>query len=359
LDNDQQSELAKIVDELLMLVRESADFQTDDDVRSALLEASRAIATLRRRLAIVSDRYIVAVVGLTNVGKSTLLNALLGAELAPRRNGPCTAAPIEFASGDSLRVTVYHQRSLTRPTWRCPNVEAVHDRLAAVADDAGDLASREIRKVVVEAPIPLLTNGLVIADTPGFGAAQIAEAAGSHEAALKKYLQDDVSQVFWVVLAEQGIGKREKSFHDAFFGEVCDDVIVTGCDDWEAHDKERFQRRFAETFQSRMPRFHFVSGLQGMRARKAADSVGLEAAGITLLETRIRELIDRPGRVAAIQDSLLQLTADLRCWLSEYRDARRGRLKFWWRPDSWSRWSACMPESAIKKRLSAELGANL
>ena len=357
MDNNQQNELAKIVDELLMLVRESADFQADDDVRSVLLEASRAIVTVRRRLAIVSHRYVVAVVGLTNVGKSTLLNALFGAELAPRRNGPCTAAPIEFAYGDSLRVTVY-QRSLTRPTWRCTDVEAVHDRLAAVADDASDLASREIRKVVVESPIPLLTNGLVIADTPGFGAAQSAGAAGSHEAALKKYLQNDVSQVFWVVLAEQGIGKREKSFHDAFFGEVCDDIVVTGCDDWEAHDKERFRRRFADAFQSRMPRFHFVSGLQGMRARQASDSAGLEAAGITLLETRIRELSDCAGRITAIQDALLQLATDLRCWLSDYRDARRGRLKSWWRPDSWSRWSACMPESAIKRRLTTLLESN-
>lgn len=359
MNNNQQKELAKTVDELLMLVRESADFQADDDVRSVLLEASRAIATIRRRLAIVSDRYIVAVVGLTNVGKSTLLNALLGAELAPRRNGPCTAAPLEFAHGDSLRVTVYHQRSLTRPTWGCQDIEAIHDRLAAVADDAGDSASREVRKVVVESPIPLLTNGLVIADTPGFGAAQSAGAAGSHEAALKKYLEDDVSQVFWVVLAEQGIGKREKLFHDAFFGEVCDDIVVTGCDDWEAYDKERFRRRFADAFQSRMPRFHFVSGLQGMRARQAADSAGLEAAGITLLETRIRELIDCAGRIAAIQDTLLQLATDLRCWLCDYRDARRGRLKSWWRPDSWSRWSACMPDNAIKNRLSNELEAPL
>jgi hypothetical protein len=210
--------------------------------------------------------------------------------------------------------------------------------------------------VVVEAPIPLLTSGLVIADTPGFGAAQSAAADGSHEAALKKYLRDDVSQVFWVVLAEQGIGSREKSFHDAFFGEVCDDIVVTGCDDdWTMHDRERFRRRFADSFESRMPRFHFVSGLEGLRARQTNDVTGLEKAGITHLEARVRELADCQGRLVAKQDALLQLSEDLRCWLTDYRDSRHGRLKTWWRPDSWSRWAACMPGDAFKNRLSLQL----
>lgn len=353
--NDAQHELSVIVDEMLMLIRESADFHSDEDVKGVFMEACRAVATLRRRLAIICNRYVVGVVGLTNVGKSTLLNALLGAELAPRRNGPCTAAPIEFAYGEALRVTVYHQRGLTRPTWQCDNAQAVHERLAAVADDAGDAASREIRKVVVEAPIALLANGLVICDTPGFGAAQSAEAAGSHEASLKKYLQEDVSQVFWVVLAEQGIGKREMSFHNTFFGEVCDDIVVTGCDDWDTNDRERFRRRFASTFHSHMPQFHFVSGLQGVRARQAADPMGLEAAGIPLLESRIRELDDYRGRLAAIEAALLQLADDLRCWLTDYRDVRRSPLKSWWRPDSWSRWSACLPGNQTKVRLLTQM----
>jgi len=359
LDNIAQKELALIVDELLMLIHESADFHSNDEVRSILAEAGKAIGLLRRRLSVVSDRYIVAIVGLTNVGKSTLLNALFGAELAPRRNGPCTAVPIEFVYGNDLCVTVHYQRNMTRPIWRCKSIEEVHNRLSSVADDAGDSASRGVRKIVVASPNPLLTNGLVIADTPGFGAAQISEAAGSHEASLRKYLQDDVSQVFWVVLAEQGIGNREKSFHDELFSEVCDDIVVTCSEEWEPNDKNRFKRRFAESFQSRIPRFHFVSTLDGIRARNASDSVGLEAAGITHLETRIRELSNPLGRLSALEDGLLQFVTDLNCWLNEYRDDQRDGLKLWWRPDSWGRWSACLPKNLTKIRLSTQLGCPL
>jgi hypothetical protein len=160
-----------------------------------------------------------------------------------------------------------------------------------------------------------------------------------------------------VVLAEQGIGKREKGFHDTFFAQVCDDVVVTGCEEWDIIDRERFRRRFASVLDHRLRRFHFVSGLRGMEARKATDAAGLEAAGITLLESRIRELSQPMGRTSAIQEGLCQLADDLSYWLGSIRNERGDRFKVWWRPDSWSRWSVCMPQSAIKHRLSAQLGA--
>jgi hypothetical protein len=174
-----------------------------------------------------------------------LLNALFGQDLAPRRNGPCTAAPIEFVYGDKMQVNVEYYNSIQRPSFSCVTIEQVHERLSALADDGGAERSKSIKRVQVYAPLSLLKNGLVIADTPGFGAAQIEGAEGSHEDALKKYLVDNVSQVLWVVLGEQGIGKREFDFQEKMFAQICDDLIVTGCDDWNEKDKSRFRQRFA------------------------------------------------------------------------------------------------------------------
>ncbi len=353
---NRSEDLRPILDELLMLLVESMEYQRVPEVRAVYHEAKEMLLALRRRVLAASKQYVVAVVGLTNVGKSTLLNALFGEELAPRRNGPCTAAPIEFTYGDSLAVTAYHYRSMTRPTWSCPNVEKVHERLSALADDSGAERSRSIQRVVVQAPLPLLKHGLIIADTPGFGAAQTGGAEGSHEDSLRKYLVDSVSQVFWVVLAEQGIGKREKDFHDNMFGQVCDDVIVTGCDDWEPTDCDRFRHRFSQSFH-RLPRFHFASGLRGLKARKAGDDAALSEAGIKAIEDRVQELAGIGGRFESIQNSILALAGDLTYWLTEYRTDHE-TLKVWWRPDSWDRWTGQHRQNEFKQQLTTVLEKN-
>lgn len=344
-----------VVDELLMLVHESAEYYKDEDgVYAVLTEARRIIANIRRRLHCSDRRYVVAMVGLTNVGKSTLLNALLGDELAPRRNGPCTAAPIEFVFGDERRVTVHYHMRLRRPSWLCANTAAIHLRLQELADDRGAETSRAIRKVIVEVPHPLLAGGVVIADTPGFGAAQDHDAAGSHEDSLKNYLHQDVSQVIWIVLAEQGIGRREQQFYQQFLGDVCDDILVTGSEDWEVKDKDRFRRRFAAELGQRLPRFHFVSGLRGLQARRTGDLAGLEAAGITSLENRLRELADLSERQSVQIANLIQMAQELSLWLREYRDERGLPLERCWRPDSWYRWR-CLTGDAQIHELAAQL----
>ena len=249
---------------------ESSEFHRHDNLLAVLQEVVGTLRRLHTRARLASRRYVVAVVGMTNVGKSTLLSALLGSELAPRRNGPCTAAPIEFVNGDALRVTVHYHQSFRRPVSNCQDTEEVHQRLSQLVDDEGAEASQRIRKVEVQVPHPLLRHGLVIADTPGFGAAQLGEAARSHENALQQYLTHDVSQVFWLVLGDQGIGQRERLFYDKFCADVCDDVVVvTGSDDWEKTDRDRFRRRFSDLFGQRLPpRFHFASGLRGLQARE-------------------------------------------------------------------------------------------
>lgn len=349
-------ELRTLLDETLMLFSETVEYHRGHErVQAVLEEARQTLIGLRQRLRLDRSRYVVGVVGLTNVGKSTLLNALLGDDVAPRRNRPCTAAPVEFVHGDALRVIVHHHQSLHRPTYRCSNVEAVHHHLARLVDGSDGDASRNIRRVVVEAPLPLLEDGLVISDTPGFGAVQQAEAAGTHEAALKQYLQTEVTQVFWVVLADQGIGRREMEFHDRLLADVCDDVLVTGCEDWEEHERQRWRRRFIDAFSGRLPAFHFVSGLAGVEARRRGDERALEEAGITELEKRIRELAEPEGRHWAAQQQLRQLAEDLAYWLDQYRDERGWPLKPWLRPDSWARWSRNVPDTTLKQTMTSRL----
>lgn len=351
-----QPQLGSLLDELLMLLHESAVWhESHPAVRQVLTQAGRRVASLRERMTRARRQYVVAVIGLTNVGKSTLMNALLGADMAPHRNGPCTCVPIEFALGPRMCVTATYHDQFERPSWRCADENEVHDHLDRLVGAAARSSEQRIRKVVVEIPNPLLNHGLILSDTPGFGAATADGTEAEEETLLRAYLEREVTQVFWVVLADQGVGKREMSFHERVVGDRCDDLIVTGAEDWDDRDRERFRRRFSEAFPQRIPMFHFVSGLEGLKARASGDSQRLEQAGVTLLEDRIRRLATPHGRWESLEEVLLQLTGDLRYWLCDHRDDRGFPLRAWWRPDSWARWHSMVPIQPLKQHLTQVL----
>ncbi|HMO83413.1 MAG TPA: dynamin family protein [Lacipirellulaceae bacterium] len=348
--------MLQLVDELMLLLQETADFHRprNEAIARALDDVVQAIVRVHSRLRQFEGRYVVAFVGAANVGKSTLLNAVLGCEAAPSRNGPCTAAPIEFEFGEQIAITVHRRHCISRTFYRCANVEEIHGRLAKLVDDYSAQASQAISKVSVSLPSDVLRNKLVLADTPGFGAAQPGEADGSHERAVREYLQLSARQVFAVVLAEQGIGCREGHFFQQL-DNVCDDIIVTGSEDWLIDEQRRFKQRFRIEIGGQMPRMHFVSGLHGIRARTRGDAAMLESAGITRLEHHIRSLARPHGRLESLTGRILQIAEDVGEWLANRRDERNQPLSTRWRRDSWSRWLGASPDCAFKRHLTARL----
>ncbi|MGH9170773.1 MAG: dynamin family protein [Acidimicrobiales bacterium] len=144
------SELAELAAAASELARATGD-------RYAEL-ASRA-SRLAERLGV--GRFHVSVVGEFKVGKSTLVNALLGSDLLPTGVLPLTAVATEVSYG-APNATVVHLDGSRE--------QVVPDQIAAFVTEQGNPANeRKVDRVEVQLPTPLLEPGVVLVDTPGLG----------------------------------------------------------------------------------------------------------------------------------------------------------------------------------------------
>jgi len=141
----------------------------------------------------------VAIVGEFNAGKSTFINALIGADVAPTGVLPTTA-------------TLHHLRYATDPIARVhlnratADASASLERIVPVSELRATLMSTQpgtVRRVEILLPIASLTRVEVI-DTPGFNAPDASHA----EAARAAFEEADA--VLWLLDAGQAMKKTER-----------------------------------------------------------------------------------------------------------------------------------------------------
>jgi GTP-binding protein EngB required for normal cell division len=232
-----------------------------------------------------SQRYVLSMVGLTNVGKSTLAHALLGHPVAPARSGPATSIPVEYEhDNEPWRMQTIDERNLMVMDQKYESASALSIALERKVfnTDPTQEENGVSERIIVKGPMNLLEGGLVFADTPGFGAAQVGDNSGRHEVALAAYLQEHVHEVMFCLSAtNRMVSREEKEFFEAI-GHLCSTVVVTKWDaEPEAHDHEvtRYEGKFSELFP--MCQFMFVN------ARRAIEKLGQqdpEASGNSSVE---------------------------------------------------------------------------
>lgn len=295
----------EITEDLLLLTARSESLhfgsrKEAEKIHVLLASLERELFLLHQRCLRSSTAYKVAVVGLGNVGKSTLLNAVLGMKIAPVSNAPCTANIVEFHYGEEFRLVAEACERLMPQYWNFPQSDSLHDQLCKmVAHNEG--AEHEWSRIEVTLPAEILSGGLILADTPGFGAA--GEEGQQDNEVIAHFLKNDVAQVFWVVMADQGIGRQELDFYQQFLMERCDDLIVTNAEDWSQDDRKRWKQRFGTKLRQSL-RIHFVEGKKAKVAREQHDIAGWEASGAAEICERIRNLKHSDGRVEGVASNL-------------------------------------------------------
>ena len=147
-----------------------------DDLQALLVEVAETCTSARRpdlaervdsrREVLAAPNVCVVVAGEFKAGKSSLVNALIGADVCPVDDDVATSVPttVRFAVEPGVRV-----RREAGDTDGPDGPEPV-ERVAAYATEGGDPANREgVRLVEVGIPSALLRDGLVLVDTPGVG----------------------------------------------------------------------------------------------------------------------------------------------------------------------------------------------
>lgn len=118
---------------------------------------------------IQSQRFRISVLGEFSQGKSTLLNALLGEEIQPVREIPCTSMVTVLKYGTQKRVVCrYKDGREEEIPFEQYQVKATISDDAALGCLSDELAHNEIDEIVFEHPdLELCSSGVEIVDSPG------------------------------------------------------------------------------------------------------------------------------------------------------------------------------------------------
>jgi GTP-binding protein EngB required for normal cell division len=255
---------------------------------------------LRHRWEVAEEApYVLALVGLSNVGKSTILQALFKARLTKTGNGPTTSFPIWYRHAPAWHVEV--ARAGARIERQQPESEeaaqSLIDRFSSVPSSDG----ARIDWARVSGPIQLLEGGLEVVDTPGFGAAQVGDEEGTHASSLDKFLSTRVHQVFLCVAALDAwvVKDTEQRYYERLRNS-CGHIVVNK---WRGSAEEKAQYR--TKFQDLFPNASFLF----TNAKAAVKQP--EGDGIAELIREVNAAKDPAARARACERELADALLDL------------------------------------------------
>ena len=187
-----------------------------DAVRGLLTHATQVygpVPAARQRLQAVLDRLDeplrVAIAGKVKAGKSTLLNALVGEELAPTDAGECTRIVTWYRDGITYRATMEPHEGEPR------QVPFTRDG-GAITVDLGGVDADDVRRLVIEWPSSSLRQ-MTLIDTPGI--ASLSTDVSARTTAFLTPGEDQVTPADAVLYLMRHLHASDINFLEAFHDE--------------------------------------------------------------------------------------------------------------------------------------------
>jgi hypothetical protein len=259
----------------------------------------RRLVSLRERLS--DSRLQLAVLGQFKRGKSTFINALLGAPLLPVAVIPLTAVPVFIAwrQAPFIRVLFNDGRAPEELSKQEPG--DIRDFLFRfVAEEANPENRLGVQRVDLFYPSSLLIGGTVLIDTPGVGSTH----RHNTEAALAVLPECDAA--LFVVSADPPITEAELDYLRHIKPKVARIIYILNKIDYLAGDEQEDVGKFLREVLAKnglwtqVSEIFGVSAKNGLTAKQRGDRNELEASGMAAVEAHLI------GQLATEKSGLLE-----------------------------------------------------
>jgi len=252
-------------------------------------------------------RVRIAFYGEVKAGKSTLLNALAGAEVSPMAFDPMTSLPVRITYGPET-------------VWRIGDEMLASLDAAAARMRAGETAAEEI---TVETPADLLRLGgqVDLLDTPGVGSD---DRADQISAAVLRALDAVILVVRYPAL----FTRLTRQLMSELEGDIGKLFVVwnldTDCAELSAEEREQHAAQLRRDVAG-AHELALVDARAGMRARLSGDTGAMAASGLDAFMSTLAAFASSEKReVAALREAAKRADA----WITEAHDALRARDEF-------------------------------
>jgi GTP-binding protein EngB required for normal cell division len=303
-------------------------------------EAQQQILERLRELRTRFDegRLRVAVLGQFKRGKSTLLNALLGAPVLPTGVTPVTAIPTFIEASDSAWATIEF-KSGKEPivTWAAPEIPGILETHISEAQNPHNRL--DVERVTIGVRSGFLDEGIVLVDTPGVGSTFL------HNTLTAEAVLTECDAALFVLSADPPITETEVTYLDKvrklipkiFF-------ILNKADLLDANEKsaaERFlARALAERYSTDPPdRIFTLSAKLGLNAKLTGDVGALASSGLSRVESVLggelarekRAILLATGRqrlISIVSELLFQCDLERKALMTPEEDLKRKATTF-------------------------------
>lgn len=287
--------------------------------RIAAERGSEAVAAGAERLRakLQGERFNVVIVGEFKRGKTTFVNALLGAEILPSAVVPLTSIVTAVRWGERVgaEVTFAGDRTERIAIDELP-------RYVTERENPGNLLG--VERAAVAYPSEYLRDGVFLVDTPGVGSVY----GHNTDAAYAFVPESDVA--IFVTSADPPISANERRFLEDVRAEAARMFFVLNKVDYlsgaDLEESIGFTERVLGEALGRDVAVHPVSARAALRAKEAGDGAALERSGLAAFEDAFQDFLLREKGatiVRSVASSIGKLVADERNSLDVHERAAR------------------------------------